>query len=138
MKIPERVPRLRWFTLVWTVCALVWVTLEGDLPLTLLFAVLTAILMLAAIVRKSLAGRTVSLTIWLLATAVSGVLLGLGSALLILFLMAIKTGLHAHGPEFSTVEVSWVLQQIPLCAAVGLVGGLGVGLLFRWASPPPA
>jgi NhaP-type Na+/H+ or K+/H+ antiporter len=62
--------------------------------------------------------------------------MGLGSALLILFLMALKTGLHAHGPEFSAIEVSWVLQQIPLWAAAGLAGGLGVGLLLRWVFPP--
>ena len=135
MQIPDRVPGLRWFTFLWIVCALVWVTLEGNLQLTLLFGVLTAMLILGSIVGRFLAGRTVSLAVWLLVTAVLGVLLGLGSALLILLLMAIKTGLHAHGPEFSAVEVNWVLQQIPLWAAVGLVAGLGVGLLLRWAFP---
>jgi hypothetical protein len=121
---------------LWIVCALVWVTLEGDLRWTLLFGVFTTILVLGATVRKILSGRTVSLAVWLLVTAVLGVLLGLGSVLFILFLMAIKTGLHAHGPEFSVVEVSWVMQQIPLWTAVGMAGGLGIGLLLRWISPP--
>ena len=45
--------------------------------------------------------------------------------------MAIKTGLHAHGPEFSGSELDWVLQQIPMWALVGLLGGLGLGFLLK-------
>ena len=64
-------------------------------------------------------------------TAVFGALLGLGSALFTLLFMAVKTGLHAHGPEFTAEEVNWVVQQIPLWTVVGLLGGLGLGLLLK-------
>jgi NhaP-type Na+/H+ or K+/H+ antiporter len=53
----------------------------------------------------------------------------LGSSLLTLVFMAIKTGLHAHGPEFTLQEIQWVSQQTPLWAAVGLLIGLGLGML---------
>ncbi|UCC51462.1 MAG: hypothetical protein JSV68_20495 [Anaerolineaceae bacterium] len=136
MRIPDRIPRFRWLAPLWIVCAVFWVTIEGDLQLTLLFGVLTTIVIVGTIARKFLAGRTLTLAVWLLTAVVMGALLGLGSGLLTLLLMAVKTGLHAHGPEFSAMEVSWVLQQIPLWVVAGLVAGLGVGLLLRFVFPP--
>ena len=76
-----------------------------------------------------LGGRTFSVKQWWGITAVLGLLLGLGSGLLTLLFMAVKTGLHAHGPEFTPPEVTWLLQQILLWTAVGLLAGLGLGLL---------
>ena len=54
---------------------------------------------------------------------------GLGFGLLTLLIMAVKTGLHGHGPEFSPAEISWVIDQIPLWSLVGLLAGLGVGIV---------
>jgi hypothetical protein len=45
--------------------------------------------------------------------------------------MALKTGLHAHGHEFTRAEIAWVLGRTPLWALAGLFAGLGVGLLGR-------
>jgi hypothetical protein len=68
---------------------------------------------------------------WWGATAVTGLLFGLGSSLLTLVLMAVKTGLHAHGPEFTPNEINWILQQVPLWSAAGLLAGLGLGQLVK-------
>jgi hypothetical protein len=54
---------------------------------------------------------------------------GAGLALMTLMLMALKTGLHAHGPEYPTDQIFWVWRQLPLWAGVGALAGLGLGLL---------
>jgi hypothetical protein len=65
-----------------------------------------------------------------LVTAVSGLALGAGSGLLSLLFMAVKTGLHAHGPEFSQAEIAWVWNGMLLWTTVGLLVGLGLGLIW--------
>jgi hypothetical protein len=45
--------------------------------------------------------------------------------------MAVKTGLHAHGPEFTPAEINWVLQQTPIWTAAGLLAGLGLGQIVK-------
>jgi len=107
-----------------------WATLESGLWATVLAAVLAASALLGHLFNKVLSGRMLSIGVWLLITAVFGALLGLGSALLTLIFMAIKIGLHAHGPEFSAQEVNWVFQQMPLWTFAGLLGGLGLGLIL--------
>ena len=62
-------------------------------------------------------------------SAAVGLAYGVGLALLTLLLMAIKTGLHAHGPEYGGREIVWVWNQLPLWAGVGVLVGLGIGLL---------
>jgi hypothetical protein len=56
--------------------------------------------------------------------------MGLGCALLGLALMAIKTGLHGHGPEFTAAEIEWLVGQIPVWTAAGVPAGLGLGMLI--------
>ena len=131
MQLPDRIPGVRWITIGWAVTMVAWVVLEGGLWVTVMAALLSGITFLAHLANRVLAGRKLALGSWLLVTAVFGALLGLGSALLALLLMAVKTGLHAHGPEFSAGEVNWVVQQIPLWTVVGLLGGLGLGLLLK-------
>jgi hypothetical protein len=81
------------------------------------------------LLQNKLGGQIVTLSKWLIATAVLGLLFGLGSGLLTLVFMAVKTGLHAHGPEFTIQQIRWVIQQIPLWTIAGLLAGLGLGLL---------
>ena len=130
MQLPDRVPALRWMTVIWGVYVVVWATLESGLWATVFAAVLTAITLSGHLFNKFLRGRTLSPVVGLLIMAGSGALIGLGSALIALIFMAIKTGLHAHGPEFSPLELNWVFQQIPLWTLAGLLGGLGLGLLL--------
>ena len=131
MQLSDRIPGVRLITIGWAVTIVVWVVLEGGLWATVIAALLSGMTFLAHLAKRVLAGRKLALGSWLLVTAVFGALLGLGTALLALLLMAVKTGLHAHGPEFSAEEVNWVLQQVPLWTVVGLLVGLGLGLLLK-------
>lgn len=134
MQLPDRIPALRWITIIWGVYMVAWATLESGLWATVLAAVLTTSTLLGHLFNRVLSGRMLSTTVWLLITAVFGALLGLGSALLTLIFMAVKTGLHAHGPEFSALELNWVFQQLPLWTFAGLIGGLGLGLILKAVS----
>ena len=130
MRIPDGIPGIKWITVIWGVYVVVWATLESGLWATVFAAVLTVIALFGHLFNRFLSGRMLSPVVWLVVTAVFGALFGLGSALLTLIFMAIKTGIHAHGPEFSTLELNWVFQQIPLWTLAGLLGGLGLGLLL--------
>jgi hypothetical protein len=44
--------------------------------------------------------------------------------------MILKTGIHAHGPEYTARELAWVWTQLPLWGGVGALTGLGFGLLM--------
>jgi len=121
---------------LWAAVAVAWVILEGNLGWTVLFGILTAFMAVGMIVKRTLAGRNLSLRMWLTVTAFIGLLFGLGSAILTLLFMAVKTGLHAHGPEFTSFELNWVLQRAPIWAAAGLIGGLGLGLLLKAVLKP--
>ena len=61
---------------------------------------------------------------------VFGAGLGLVAPAVILGLMVLKTGVHAHGPEFSPAEISWVTQQFFIWPIVGGVAGLGFRMLL--------
>ena len=134
MQLPDRVPGLKWLTVLWALYAVIWALLEGGLWPTVLLAVLSGLVILGYLTNRVLSGRKMAFGIWLLLAAVLGALLGLGSALLTVGLMAVKTGLHAHGPEFSALEINWVIQQIPLWTLAGLLAGLGLGLLLKAVS----
>ena len=129
MQFPERMPGLKWLTIIIAVYGIIWISLEGALIQVLLFSAGLTILSAGYIVQKHMAGRKHSLGGWLILCAAIGCLAGLTFGLLALILMAVKTGLHGHGPEFSPVEVSWVAWQIPWWAASGLIAGAGLGLL---------
>lgn len=136
MIIPQNIPLLKWVIMPWAVMVVVWAILEGRLGWTVLLGTFTSLIIVGVIVKKYLTGRKLSLGIWLVAAALMGLGFGLGSAILTLLFMAVKSGLHAHGPEFSALEVTWVLEQIPVWSAAGLMGGLGVGLLLRAVTQP--
>lgn len=129
MQIAAKVPGLKLFAILWSIYAFGWIALEGHLLQVLLMGVGAAVLLAGHLVQRYLAGRHVTLRTWLLAMAGLGLLLGLSSSFLTLGFMALKTGLHAHGPEFSREEIEWVLAQRGIWAAAGGVGGVGLGLL---------
>lgn len=129
MNVPKKIPGLRWLTAVTGLYAVIWIGLEGSLWRATLLAVGLTAVSLLYLLQKYLGGKTLSPGGWLSVTAVMGLLFGSGSSLLTLILTAVKTGLHAHGPEFSPAEISWVLQQMPLWTAVGLLVGLGLGMI---------
>jgi hypothetical protein len=134
MQLPNQIPALRWITIFWGLYVVAWATLEGGLWATVLAAVLTASVLLSHLFNRMLSGRILSPAVWLLVMAIFGALLGLVTAILTLIFMAIKTGLHAHGPEFSALELNWVFNQMPLWTIAGLLGGLGLGLILKAVS----
>ena len=129
MRFPDRVPGLKWLTIVVSIYAIFWVSLEGDLRQVLLLSAGLVILFAGYLIQRFLAGRILSLFTWLGLCAGGGVILGLIFGILTLTLMAIKTGLHGHGPEFTSDEIAWVISQVPLWSALGLLVGTGLGAL---------
>lgn len=131
MHIPRKVPGLKPFLVLFAVYTAVWIALEGELWRVVVMGVGGTAVSLGYGWQKWLGGELVNGWKWWGVTAVSGLLFGLGSSLLSLIFMAIKTGLHAHGPEFTPAEINWILQQTPIWAAAGLLAGLGLALLFK-------
>jgi hypothetical protein len=129
MQIPHKLPGLKWLTAVVGIYGVIWIGLEGELWRSVLLAVGVTAVSLLYLLQKYLGGRILPAGQWLGMTAVSGLLFGLGSGLLTLLFMVVKTGLHGHGPEFSLAEIEWVINQIPLWTAVGLLIGLGIGMI---------
>jgi hypothetical protein len=86
-------------------------------------------LLASFIVRRFLAGRTYGLLTWISLCAGGCAILGLLFGILSLALMAIKTGLHGHGPEFTPDEITWVISQMPLWGLFGLLVGAGLAAL---------
>lgn len=128
MEIPERIPGLKVATLLLVVYAAAWIALEGSLGGVLLLAVGVSGVALGHGLQQ-MRGRAFSPAGWVAFVGFLGLALAVGSTVLVLLLMALKTGLHAHGPEFSRGEIGWVLAQFPWWVAGGVVAGLGMGLI---------
>ena len=128
-QIPKKLPGLRWATALLGVYAAVWMPLEGNLPLTILLAVWATAVAAGYLIQQKLGGESLSAWQWVGLTAVSGLLMGLSAGILTLVFMALKTGLHDHGPEFGRGEIDWVIQRIPIWMGAGALSGGGWGLL---------
>ncbi len=116
-------------TLLLGVYAVVWVGLEGRLWQAVVLAAGIALLSAAHLgdrLHRPAAGRAQRYGVG----ALLGAIVGAGTGLVALILMAVKTGLHAHGPEFTPAEVAWVLARIPIWFVVGVLAGLGVAMLM--------
>lgn len=129
MEVPEKIRGLKWLTIIVGLYAVVWLSLEGAPGQVIALAVGLAMLAAGYLTQRLLGGRELTVSQWLLFAGSLGAATGLACALLTLFLMAIKTGLHGHGPEFTTSQIEWVVGQIPLWTVTGTIAGLGVGLL---------
>lgn len=115
--------------LVAGIYGIIWMATEGELYRAVIMAFLIISLAAGYLIQRYLAARTLSVRSWILALAGLGALFGASLAMLTLVFMAVKTGLHSHGLEFTQDQVSWVLSQIPLWGVAGFVGGLGLGLV---------
>ena len=130
MRFPARIPLLKIASALLFLYALVWISLEGRLWRATLLAVGVATVGAGFAWQRFLGGREISPRNWLVVAGITGLLCGLTVGLLTIIFIGLKTGLHGHGPEFTPAEISWVLDQIPLWSAVGLLTGLGVGVLI--------
>lgn len=129
MTFPKKVPGLKWLTVITAFYGVVWIGLEGNLGRVIVLGTAAAVILVGYLMPRFLGGRTLSITGWLAVIGGGGLLAGLGSGLLTFFFMALKTGLHGHGPEFRPAEIEAVLSMIPLWGTAGLLAGLGVGVL---------
>ena len=129
MRIPVSMPYLRAATLLWGVYALVWLSLEGHVGRDGLLAGWGLALLVLWLVERVFGGRAV--TVGRLAVLGAAVGLGWGAALgpAVLLLMALKTGLHGHGPEYTAAQLAAVVSQWPWWIGAGAVGGVGLALL---------
>lgn len=134
MKLPERLPGLRLATILLAVYGVVWIAPEGSLTGVLTMGVGTTAVSLGHLVQRRWGGRPLSLRRWLVLATGGGALLGLGAVLLSLIFMAVKTGLHSHGPEFTPAEIAWLWGQLPLWLPIGALVGLGLGMLLAAAT----
>jgi hypothetical protein len=104
--------------------------LEGDLRWDLFLALALVLLTLGHLAMRYLGGRTMTAGRFVVLAMAAGIAGGIAVALLTLFLMILKTGIHAHGPEYTARELAWVWTQLPLWGGVGALTGLGFGLLM--------
>lgn len=130
MQIPDQIPGLKWLILLWAISAVVWSALEGDFQQVLFFSLLTMLTGQAYLLGRLLGGRYFTAVRGLLIMALWGLACGVAAVFLTFFLMAVKTGLHAHGPEFTSAELSRLWRLLPLWGLAGLLSGLGLGLLL--------
>ncbi len=129
IRIPEKFPRLKGITILLGIFAVTWISLEGRLPQIVLMGVgVTAVSMLH-LMQNKLGGREIKVGSWVGLTAVFGTLAGLISVGITLIFMAVKTGLHGHGPEFTLAEIEWIIQQLPLWGTIGLLCGSAIGFI---------
>ena len=135
MQIPDQIPGFKWLAALWVIMAVIWSVLEGSFERVLIFGFLTALTGLAYLFQRMMGGRHFSAVPGLLLMGLWGLALGAGTVLMTLLLMAVKTGLHAHGAEFTTAEITAVWGYLPLWSLVGLLAGLGVGLLLIARTP---
>lgn len=130
MTMPPVIPG-RWaLTLLLVIYAFIWTALEGDLRRDFLLSGLALLIALWHGYGRYLAGRILTPRRWIMLAAAVGFGLGAAAVLLTLFLMALKTGLHAHGPEYMPGEIAWVWSRLPLWSGFGLLSGLGGGLVL--------
>lgn len=140
MRIPDKMPGLPAAAIIWTLGAVAWIAPEGNLTLDVILAVTGAALVVLWWVGRWFGGRVLPLPGWVAMASLAGLAWGVGAGGLVLVLMSLKTGLHAHGPEYSRTEIAWVWSQIPVWMGAGLLVGLGLGLLTaaHWLGRPPA
>lgn len=127
-----KIPQMVWLhkaTTVLTLYAFIWIALEGAIWSVMALSLGVTVVGAGWLVQRWLSGRVVAGWLFLVGTAVLGGVLGLLLNWVGLFFMALKTGLHAHGPEFNVLEIGWLMAQRPLWATVGFLVGIGTALI---------
>lgn len=109
--------------------ALIWLPFEGNIFLVVPFGWLTGFTVLVLILSRFLHKTTFALPGWIVLWGGLGGIIGLLTPWLIVGLMILKTGVHAHGPEYTPAEIAWTLSQFPGWGVIGAGFGVGYGLL---------
>ncbi len=135
MKIPPTIPYFKPMLGLALAYGFLWMALEGGLGQDLVLAAAVVLLAIGYLTIRFLGGRTLSPRRFVLVAAAAGLAGGVALPLVTIFLMALKTGIHAHGPEYTAREIAWVWQQLPLWGTVGGLVGLGLGLVAAGRQP---
>ena len=135
VRIPATLPGLKPVSGVVGACAIVWLSLEGALIRDILLAAVLLATAMAFIVVRKAGGKTIRQIQTVIVATASGAIFGAGVALLTLVLLAVKTSLHAHGPEYAGWELLWVWRQIPLWSGAGALLMAGFGLILISGKP---
>ena len=134
--IPTKIPLLRILTIVLGIGTFIWIALEGDLTNVLLMGIGAVVVVCGHVWQRLFGGRALRLWQFLGVMVATGLSAGLLANVAVLTLMAVKTGLHGHGPEFTDGEIRWVVAQMPLWLFIGTLLGLGTGLVVGSAAKP--
>ena len=108
----------------------VWMALEGNVGRVLLMGGGWTAVLLLHFIQNYVGGRLVRRWVFVLETAVAGLLFALSTIALTLIFMVLKTGIHAHGAEFSPQEINTLIEKLPIALLAGLLAGAGIGLLI--------
>ena len=130
MKALEKVHPLKVGLILLAACGLAWISLEGDPRWSSIMALITLLVGIGYLVKKLVRGRTINGIGWIVLLAGCGLVIGLLFGPTTLFYMALKTGLHGHGAEFTRAEMLWFIDRIILWAVSGLLAGAGLGFLI--------
>ena len=133
MEVLAKVSPLRVGLILLAVCGLAWISLEGDPRWSSIMALITLLVGIGFLAKKLVRRRSINGTGWIVLLAGCGLVIGLLFGPITLFYMALKTGLHGHGAEFTRAEMLWFIDRILLWAVSGLLAGAGLGF-FLFAS----
>ena len=136
VQIPARIPLLKLLTILLGVAFFVWLALEGDLRQVIGLGSLVVAVAWGQLWQRLFGGRQLRVWRFLALMVVSGALGGLVINLVVLILMAVKTGVHGHGPEFSPAEIDWVIAQLGPWLLIATLIGLGLGLIVGSTTVP--
>lgn len=129
IQIPDHFPFFKWFFILMALYTAVWMGLEGDVGRVLLMGGGWTAALLLHFIQTYAGGRLVRRWVFVLETAVFGTLFALSTVALTLVFMVLKTGIHAHGAEFSPQEINVLIQKLPIALLAGLLAGAGLGLM---------
>ena len=129
VEIPVRIPLLKPFTMLLGLAFFIWLALEGDLRYVLTLGSMAVAVGWGQALQRLLGGRQLRLWRFLALMVASGAVAGLVTNLVVLILMAVKTGVHGHGPEFNQTEIDWVIAQLAPWLLIATLIGLGIGLI---------
>ena len=116
---------LAWPLILTFLIIMVWMPFEG------IFWLVLSVGVLLTLVWGSVVYQSTFLQGWGLNArlAALGGMAGLAAPAVVLALMVLKTGVHAHGPEFTPAEISWITNQFFIWPFVAGLIGYGIGLL---------
>ncbi len=130
--MPAKLPGFRAAAILWGIYAALWISLEGAVWRATLMGVWSVALLLGNLWQAWARGRAFGWFGWISVWGALGGMVGILSVPATLFFMALKTGLHAHGAEFSAAQIDQTAMQWGLWGIVGVFAGIGSGSILAW------